>query len=181
MYLPVQLAHRSGLHPSQNHQLLLQVKILDHLPYLSLLLLLLPCLLLLPKFEWINSILCFLDLIRIYFSSSDCRHLEKVYSWEINWTGRNLLTQMKLNFPPLCLCCPQWWSGPLVRPLPSGYGLSELGGGALYRRHKEKILHQRLQVAGADGRSVCMLVFFTNSSGIFFYKFNFARSLHPWK
>lgn len=88
---------------------------------------------------------------------------------------------MKLNFPPLCLSCPQWWSGPLVRPLPSGYGISELGGGAHYRRYKEKILHQRLQVAGADGRSVCMLVFVTNSSRIFFYKFNFARNLHPWK
>lgn len=54
--------------------------------------------------------------------------------------------------------CPQWWPGPLVRPLPSGYELSKLGGGALYGGHEDTFLHQRLQVTGAAGRSVCMLV-----------------------
>lgn len=58
-------------------------------------------------------------------------------------------------------CSSQWRSGPLLWPFTSGFGLSELGGGTFYRRHQEAVLHQRVQVPGAAGRSVLAPVFIT--------------------
>lgn len=97
--------------------------------------------------------------------SDSLKYCENCWKWKtsvsdqtltMQWRRRNKLFRNlhTLNWV-FALLCPQWRSGPLVRPLPSGDGLPKLAGGALYWRHDETILHQRLQVAGAAGRSVC--------------------------